>query len=84
MPSPQTQPVPNPISYYLHQSPPLLHQLETLSNHAVELVAPFLLFLPRPFRLLGGLTQILFQVWLPAVASFHLLIVDLLFGSVFR
>ncbi|XP_065065932.1 lipase maturation factor 1-like [Rhopilema esculentum] len=58
----QTQPVPNPVSYYLHQSPEVIHKIETLGNHFVELVAPFLLFLPRPFRITGGIIQILFQV----------------------
>ena len=61
--TPQTQPVPSPISYYLHQSPQLLHQLETLGNHMVELGVPFLLLLPRPLRLAGGLVQVLFQVY---------------------
>lgn len=58
----ETQPVPNPISYYMHQSPEIFHKFETLSNHFVELVAPFLLFLPRPLRIIGGAIQILFQV----------------------
>ncbi|CAI8055772.1 Lipase maturation factor 1 [Geodia barretti] len=81
----QTQPVPNPISYYLHQTPESVHKMETLANHAVELVAPFLLVLPRPIRTFGGIVQVLFQVvlivsgnlsflnWLtlvPAVMSF--------------
>ena len=59
---PQTQPVPNPISYYLHQSPEAVHKLETLANHVVELVIPFFLFLPRPIRTFGGIIQVLFQV----------------------
>ena len=58
----QTQPVPNPISYYMHQSPEVFHKFETLSNHIVELIVPFLLFLPRPLRMVGGAIQILFQV----------------------
>ncbi|XP_048575813.1 lipase maturation factor 1 isoform X2 [Nematostella vectensis] len=58
----ETQPVPNPISYYMHHSPELFHKFETLVNHFVELVAPFLLFLPRPLRIWGGLIQIAFQV----------------------
>ena len=36
--------------------------METLGNHVVELVAPFLLLLPRPLRMTGGLIQIIFQV----------------------
>ena len=58
----QTQPIPNPLSYYLHQTPEPLHKIETLTNHVVELACPFLLLLPRPLGSVGGLIQILFQV----------------------
>ncbi|KAK3606108.1 hypothetical protein CHS0354_006472 [Potamilus streckersoni] len=58
----ETQPVPNPMSYYMHQSPEVFHKFETLSNHFIELIAPFMLFMPRPFRMIGGGLQILFQV----------------------
>ncbi|XP_070580075.1 lipase maturation factor 1-like [Ptychodera flava] len=59
----QTQPVPNPISYYMHQEPEFFHKFETLSNHFIELVAPFLLVIPwRPAIMTGGFLQILFQV----------------------
>ena len=58
----QTQPVPNPLSYYLHQTPELMHKAETLGNHMIELIIPFFIFLPRPFRLICGVLQILFQV----------------------
>ncbi len=39
--SPQTQPVPNALSYFLHQSPAFMHKLETLGNHFVELVVSY-------------------------------------------
>lgn len=58
----QTQPVPNPISYYLHQSPELFHKFETLSNHFIELIVPWFIFFIRPFRIGCGVLQILFQV----------------------
>ncbi|KAK7110005.1 lipase maturation factor 1-like [Littorina saxatilis] len=58
----ETQPVPNPMSYYMHQSPEIWHKFETLSNHFVELIVPFLLFMPRPFCMAGGAIQIFFQV----------------------
>ena len=57
----QTQPVPNPMSYYLHQSPEIIHMIETFGNHFVELIAPFFIFLTRPFRIAGGVIQIAFQ-----------------------
>ncbi|XP_052770478.1 lipase maturation factor 1-like [Mya arenaria] len=60
----ETQPVPNPMSYYMHQSPEWCHKFETASNHFIELVAPPLILLPWPriLRHIGGSIQILFQV----------------------
>ncbi|ELU02414.1 hypothetical protein CAPTEDRAFT_179420 [Capitella teleta] len=58
----QTQPVPNPISYYMHNEPEVFHQFETLVNHFVELLAPFFLLMGRRMRMIGGSVQIIFQV----------------------
>lgn len=61
-PVPQTQPVPNPVAYFLHRSPWWVHRFETLSNHFLELVVPFFIFLGRRMCILHGALQILFQV----------------------
>lgn len=63
---PQTQPVPNPMSYYMHRSPWWFHRFETFSNHLIELVFPFFTFLGRRMCMFNGVMQILFQVplWL--------------------
>ncbi|XP_015774556.1 PREDICTED: lipase maturation factor 1-like [Acropora digitifera] len=58
----ETQPVPNPMSYFMHQSPEIFHKFETLTNHFIELIVPFFIILPRPFRITCGVLQILFQV----------------------
>ncbi|XP_045190292.2 lipase maturation factor 1-like [Mercenaria mercenaria] len=60
----ETQPVPNPMAYYMHQTPDWFHKFETGSNHFVELVAPLLLLMPTPriCKMIGGAIQILFQV----------------------
>lgn len=58
----QTQPVPNPIAYFMHRSPWWFHQFETLVNHFIELVVPFFLFLGRRMCIVHGVLQILFQV----------------------
>jgi len=60
----ETQPVPNPMSYFMHQSPEIFHKFETLTNHFIELVVPFFILLTRPFRIWCGILQILFQVTL--------------------
>ncbi|XP_057604844.1 lipase maturation factor 1 isoform X1 [Hippopotamus amphibius kiboko] len=58
----ETQPVPNPVAYFLHHSPWWFHRFETLSNHFLELVVPFFVFLGRRMCVLHGALQILFQV----------------------
>ncbi len=60
----ETQPLPNPLSWYLHQIPPAVHQLEVLFNHFVELIVPWTLFAPRRLRHVGGVFLVLFQVLL--------------------
>ena len=60
----ETQPIPNPVSWYLHQMPTWFHQLGVIFNHVVELVAPFLIFGPRRLRVAGGLSIALFQILL--------------------
>jgi hypothetical protein len=61
----ETQPIPNPISYYLHQSPIVFHKFEVLINHIIELIVPFLCFGPWRFiRHIGGTLQICFQILL--------------------
>ncbi|XP_050630666.1 lipase maturation factor 1 [Macaca thibetana thibetana] len=57
----ETQPVPNPVAYYLHHSPWWFHRFETLSNHFIELLVPFFLFLGRRACIIHGALQILFQ-----------------------
>ncbi|NXD01665.1 LMF1 factor, partial [Certhia familiaris] len=95
----QTQPVPNPISYFMHRSPWWFHRFETLVNHFIELVVPFFLLLGRRMSILHGLLQILFQVllilsgnlsflnWLtmvPSISCFDDASLGFLFGSRLR
>jgi hypothetical protein len=60
----ETQPLPNPLSWYLHQLPPAIHKFEVLFNHFVELIVPWTLFAPRRLRHIGGGFLIAFQVLL--------------------
>lgn len=57
----ETQPVPSPVSWLLHQAPLWFHKLGVAFNHVVELIAPWLLFGPRWARWLGGGLIVLFQ-----------------------
>jgi hypothetical protein len=57
----ETQPLPNPLSPYLHRLPLFVQKASVLFNHYAELVAPFLLFCPRRFRQWGALSIVVFQ-----------------------
>jgi hypothetical protein len=60
----ETQPLPNPFSWYLHHLPAAYHALEVLGNHFVELIVPWSLFAPRRIRHIGGLLMAGFQLYL--------------------
>lgn len=59
----QTQPMPNPISWYLDQLPMFVDKLGVLFNHLAEVVAPIGLFVNvRWVRHAAGIIIVLFQV----------------------
>ena len=60
----ETQPLPNPLSWYFNQFPLIMHQLGALWNHFCELIVPWSLFAPRRWRRWGGLFLIAFQTLL--------------------
>ncbi len=58
----ETQPMPNPLSWYFHWGPEWTHKGGVLVNHLVELIVPFALFLPQPIASIAGILTILFQL----------------------
>ncbi len=48
-----TQPLPSPMSWLVHHLPSAFHSFEVVATFAVELVVPWLVFLPRPWRWLA-------------------------------
>lgn len=57
----ETQPIPNPLSWYFQHLPRGVLHGGVLVNHAVELGAPWLLLLPSPWCAAGGLATAAFQ-----------------------
>ena len=57
-----TQPLPNPLAWYVYQSPGWLLDSLTLLTLAIELACPFLLFFPRRLRHIGAALLITLQV----------------------
>jgi hypothetical protein len=66
----ETQPMPNPASWYFHHLPRLFHRFEVLGNHFAQLVAPWFLFLPQPFATIGGAVIVGTQSWLVLSGNF--------------
>jgi hypothetical protein len=60
----ETQPLPNPLSWYFHYLPKLSHRLGVLFSHFVQVVAPFGLFARQPYASLAATLCISQQVWL--------------------
>ena len=58
----ETQPMPNPLSWYFHWMPHSVHVAGVAINHAVEIAVPFAYFLPQPFASIAGIVTILFQL----------------------
>jgi hypothetical protein len=58
----ETQPLPNPLSWFFHHLPPWLHRCEVLATHFIELMVPFALFLPKPWRWAAAVITALFQM----------------------
>jgi hypothetical protein len=66
----ETQPMPNPLSWYAHRLPARFHRLEVLGNHFAQLVAPIFLFAPQPLASIAGVIVIATQGWLVLSGNF--------------
>jgi hypothetical protein len=58
----ETQPMPNPLSWYFHWAPQWVNKGGVLWNHFAELLVPFAYFLPQPFAGIAGIITIAFQL----------------------
>jgi len=58
----EVQPLPNPVAWYVNQLPEWLLRIGTGGTLFVELVVPFMMFLPRRWRFVAAWLTILWQV----------------------
>lgn len=66
----ETQPMPNPLSWFFHHLPRPLHRVETAANHVAQLVVPVLLFTPQPVASVAAGVIVVTQLWLMASGNF--------------
>ncbi|MDJ0740522.1 MAG: lipase maturation factor family protein [Gammaproteobacteria bacterium] len=65
----ETQPLPHIGAWYAHQLPDWLLRAGTGLTLFVELLVPFFIFLPRPFRLFAAAATILIQLLIIATSN---------------
>ncbi|WP_104092182.1 lipase maturation factor family protein [Arthrobacter sp. GMC3] len=66
----ETQPMPNPLSWWFHRLPKPLHRMEVVGNHVAQLVVPFFLFAPQPLATVAAGVIIVTQCWLLLSGNF--------------
>lgn len=69
----ETQPNPNPLSFWLHHAPHGAHVAGVLFTYLAELVAPWFVFAFRPFRHAAGVVLLAFQASLIASGNLSFL-----------
>jgi len=65
----ETQPLPHVGSWFAHQLPQWMHTTGTATVLIAELLVPFFIFLPRPFRLTAALITIVIQLLIIATSN---------------
>jgi hypothetical protein len=60
----ETQPLPNPLSWFFHRLPRSIHRVEALGNFVAQLVLPFGLFLPQPIASAAAVLMVVTQLYL--------------------
>ena len=58
----ETQPLPTPGGWIMHQFPDWFQSFSTLSMFFIELIVPFLFFAPRKLRYIAGFLEIALQI----------------------
>jgi len=66
----ETQPLPNPVSWFAHHAPHRYHRLEAVGNFAAQLVLPLGLFLPQPFASVAAALMITTQLYLVVTGNY--------------
>lgn len=66
----ETQPMPNPLSWYFHQLPLWMHKIEVAGNHFFQLIVPWGLFFPQPVAAIAAGLIIISQLWLVLSGNF--------------
>jgi len=79
----ETQPLPTPLAWYAHQLPEWFQQLSVLSMFGIELLLPWLIFMPRRLRFVAAWGFIVLQVAITLTGNYYFLNLLTLFLCLF-
>lgn len=65
-----TQPIPNPVSYFVHQLPEWFDKLSVALMLVIELVMPFLIFTTRNLRFIAAMSFIALMLVIAATGNY--------------
>jgi lipase maturation factor 1 len=65
-----TQPLPTWTAWYMHQLPQSFQKLSVLVMYVLEIGFPFLLFFPRPLRIISALGMTLLMILITATGNY--------------
>ncbi len=69
----ETQPLPTPLAWYAHQLPEWFQQLSVLSMFGIELVLPWLIFMPRRLRFVAAWGFLILQMLITLTGNYYFL-----------
>jgi predicted DCC family thiol-disulfide oxidoreductase YuxK len=69
----ETQPLPTPLAWYAHQFPEWFQQLSVLSMFGIELVLPWLVFMPRRLRFVAAWGFLVLQIAITLTGNYYFL-----------
>jgi predicted DCC family thiol-disulfide oxidoreductase YuxK len=69
----ETQPLPTPLAWYAHQLPEGFQEFCVLATLGIELILPWLVFMPRHPRMLAAWGFILLQTAIALTGNYHFL-----------
>ncbi len=58
----EVQPLPNPLSWYVHQLPEIVLRAGTAATLVIEILVPFMMFMPRRWRFAAAWITIFWQL----------------------
>ena len=69
----ETQPLPTPVAWYAHQLPEWFQQVSVLSMFGIELVLPWLIFMPRRLRFVAAWGYLILQIAITLTGNYYFL-----------